>query len=89
VNGSRTSWSATQASPRPSVVEIGAGRGRLTEPLARKAGSVTAIEIDPELAEELRHTFHDEHHVRIVCGDVMRVPRRTIRGVPSGTSRSH
>jgi 23S rRNA (adenine-N6)-dimethyltransferase len=60
--------------PTEHVVEIGAGRGRLTEPLARKAGSVTAIEIDPELAEELRHTFHDEHHVRIVCGDVMRVP---------------
>ena len=36
------------------VVEIGAGTGRLTAPLAERAGHVIAIEVDPRLARLLR-----------------------------------
>jgi 23S rRNA (adenine-N6)-dimethyltransferase len=56
------------------VVEIGAGAGRLSEPLAAAAGRVTAVEIDPDLVLRLRRGFRDRPHVEIVCGDVLRVP---------------
>ena len=56
------------------VLEIGAGAGRLTRPLAHQAGRVTAIELDPELAIGLDRTFADVPTVFIVRGDVMAVP---------------
>ena len=40
--------------PHELIVEIGAGDGRLTEPLARRARRVIAIELDPALASALR-----------------------------------
>lgn len=36
------------------MLEIGPGEGALTVELARRAGRVTALEVDPELAERLR-----------------------------------
>jgi len=42
------------------VVEIGPGRGALTDSLARQAGHLHAIELDRDLAEKLRRRF--EHH---------------------------
>jgi 23S rRNA (adenine-N6)-dimethyltransferase len=56
------------------VVEIGAGRGRLTRPLARRAGSLTAIEVDPALVDGLRDSFRDQGHVRVVQGDFLQTP---------------
>lgn len=56
------------------VLEIGAGRGRLTQPLAERAGRVTAVEIDPVLAERLRRAFDRRQHVRIVVDDILRAP---------------
>lgn len=44
---------------RDLVVEIGAGEGALTGELARRAGSVVALEIDPVLAARLRERFPD------------------------------
>jgi 23S rRNA (adenine-N6)-dimethyltransferase len=61
-------------SPEDHVVEIGAGRGRLTRPLAETAGRVTAVEIDPILAERLRHEFAPLPHVEVVVGDILRTP---------------
>jgi len=45
--------------PRASdlVVEIGPGEGALTGELARRAGRVIALEVDPELAARLRPRF--------------------------------
>jgi len=40
--------------PRDHVVEIGPGEGALTAELARRAGRVTALEVDRELAARLR-----------------------------------
>lgn len=40
--------------PRDRVVEIGPGEGALTHELARRAGQVTALEVDRELAARLR-----------------------------------
>ena len=53
------------------MVEIGPGRGALTAKLLRLAPRVVAIEIDPQLAERLRRTFHGESRLEIVEADVL------------------
>ena len=51
------------------VVEIGAGTGRLTAPLAERAGHVIAIEVDPRLARQLRRRFQVDGRVTVVEAD--------------------
>src|SRR5262249_14119942 len=57
------------------VVEIGAGDGRLTAELARRAGRVVAIEVDPRWASRLRDRFE------VIEADVLTVelPREPFR----------
>jgi len=57
--------------PRPDehFLEIGPGKGALTLPLAARAASVTAIELDARLAEALRSRA--PANVRIVTGDAL------------------
>jgi 16S rRNA (adenine1518-N6/adenine1519-N6)-dimethyltransferase len=43
----------------PLVIEIGAGRGALTEALLERADKVIAIEVDPVLGHYLRQKFRD------------------------------
>jgi len=55
-----------------SVIEIGAGTGTLTAALATRARSVTALEIDLDLAEILRDRFSAaSDEVRIVAADAL------------------
>ena len=56
------------------VVEIGAGDGRLTAPLARRASHVVAIEIDPRFAGRLRERFDSDPRVTVVHADAHVVP---------------
>jgi 23S rRNA (adenine-N6)-dimethyltransferase len=56
------------------VLEIGPGRGIITEALARRAGRVMAIEKDPALAAQLRRRFEGDSFVSIVAGDFLRAP---------------
>jgi 23S rRNA (adenine-N6)-dimethyltransferase len=56
------------------VVEVGAGTGRLTAPLARAAGGVIAVELDPVLAAGLRRRFDRDPVVAVVEADALRVP---------------
>jgi 16S rRNA (adenine1518-N6/adenine1519-N6)-dimethyltransferase len=53
------------------VIEIGPGRGALTEKLLKRAGRVVAIEVDPYLVEHLRVRFGNEPRLEIVHGDVL------------------
>ncbi len=55
------------------VVEIGAGRGALTERLAARAGLVAAVELDPRLAAFLREKFAGEPRVRVVEADILKL----------------
>jgi len=55
----------------PLVVEIGPGRGALTEKLLEKADRVIAIEIDRELLELLREKFRDDPHLTLIHADVL------------------
>jgi 16S rRNA (adenine1518-N6/adenine1519-N6)-dimethyltransferase len=58
--------------PRPGevIVEIGPGEGVLTEKLVTLGNEVTAIEIDPDLAAQLRAKFGDI----IVSDDALTAP---------------
>jgi 23S rRNA (adenine-N6)-dimethyltransferase len=60
--------------PDTLVVEVGAGRGIITEALARRAGRVVAVEKDAALAERLARQFAEHPNVRIVSADFLDVP---------------
>ena len=59
--------------PRPTdtVVEIGPGRGSLTEILAERSGRVIGIEIDRALVDQLRKKFADKRNVEIIQADIL------------------
>ncbi|NOX21411.1 MAG: ribosomal RNA small subunit methyltransferase A [Nitrospirae bacterium] len=64
-----------EVSKRDLVVEIGPGKGRLTELLAEKAREVIAIEIDDRLCDELRVNLLPRYHnIRLHCQDVLKYP---------------
>lgn len=61
----------------PLLLEVGAGDGALTEPLARRSRELHAYEIDPRLVPALRARFARTPHVHVVAGDFLtaRPPR--------------
>lgn len=77
-------WIATAACPsrEPLVVEIGPGRGALTEKLLKRADRVVAIEIDPYLVEHLRHKFAGEHRLEVLQGDAVSIEFDPWRDAP-------
>jgi 16S rRNA (adenine1518-N6/adenine1519-N6)-dimethyltransferase len=60
------------------VVEIGPGKGALTELLAARAGRLIAIELDRMLATELRYQYSRNPRVEVLEGDVLRIDFRTV-----------
>lgn len=65
---------AADLSPHDRVIEVGAGLGTLTRLLADRAAHVTAIELDDNLVGILADQLADRPNVRIVHGDVLRIP---------------
>lgn len=59
--------------PEDIVVEIGPGRGALTEKLVDSGAAVIAIELDRDLIEPLRTTFGDRGNFRVVEQDALTV----------------
>ncbi len=53
------------------VVEIGPGRGALTEKLLKRAERVVGIELDAYLVDHLRQKFASETRLEIIHGDAM------------------
>jgi 16S rRNA (adenine1518-N6/adenine1519-N6)-dimethyltransferase len=53
------------------VVEIGPGRGALTEKLLKRADRVVAIELDAYLVDHLRQKFASEPRLEIIHADAM------------------
>lgn len=56
----------------PLVIEIGPGRGALTEFLLPRSERLIAIEIDPALSAHLRRRFSGDARLTLVEGDVLR-----------------
>jgi 16S rRNA (adenine1518-N6/adenine1519-N6)-dimethyltransferase len=63
-----------------TVVEIGPGRGALTEQLAERAGRVVAVELDGTLAGMLRAQYALDPRVTIVEGDILDVRPADVAG---------
>ncbi len=59
---------------RDLVVEIGAGTGRLTAPLADRAGHVVAVELDPVCVSHLRSALGGRRNVEVVHANALAVP---------------
>lgn len=71
------------------MLEIGAGRGRLTSELAQAAGRVLAVELDPRLAQELRVRLGRRPNVTVIQGDALALPLpaepfRVVANLPFG-----
>ena len=62
----------TSISSDDLVLEIGAGRGALTEPLAERCRRVVAYEIDPRLFRHLMGRFRDSPNVTLVQSDFLK-----------------
>ncbi|HEY6306852.1 MAG TPA: 16S rRNA (adenine(1518)-N(6)/adenine(1519)-N(6))-dimethyltransferase RsmA [Candidatus Angelobacter sp.] len=60
------------------VVEIGPGKGALTQLLAARAGRLIAIELDRMLATELRYRYSRDPRIEILEGDVLSIDFRTV-----------
>ena len=63
-----------------TVLEIGPGRGALTDILAGRAGKVIAVEIDRMLAAQLREKYASARNVEIVEGDFLESSPRDVAG---------
>lgn len=55
------------------VVEIGPGRGALTELLLARAGRVIAVELDRELARRLRKSYEGDPRLTVIEADILNV----------------
>jgi 16S rRNA (adenine1518-N6/adenine1519-N6)-dimethyltransferase len=62
------------------VVEIGPGRGALTEKLLHRASRVIAIELDPDLVEHLRRRF--DSRLEVIHQDVLAADLAQWPGAP-------
>jgi 16S rRNA (adenine1518-N6/adenine1519-N6)-dimethyltransferase len=65
---------AVGATSDDTVVEIGPGRGSLTEMLLERAGRVVAVEYDRALAARLRESHADQPRLKVVEADVLSTP---------------
>jgi len=72
LRGLKVILEALEPKPDDVVIEIGAGTGFLTLPLASKVAKVIAVEIDRRLVEVLRELCAGLSNVVIVEGDILK-----------------
>jgi 16S rRNA (adenine1518-N6/adenine1519-N6)-dimethyltransferase len=70
-----------------TVLEIGPGRGALTNLLARRARRVIAVEKDRVLAAQLRMHFSLAPNVEIIEGDILAIDLDSLFGPKPGSMR--
>jgi 16S rRNA (adenine1518-N6/adenine1519-N6)-dimethyltransferase len=83
--GAGGSGSSAAGISLPDVIEIGPGKGALTESLLARARKVVAIEIDGVLVHYLRQKFHDAIQagkLEVIEGDVLRVDMAPLFSTP-------
>jgi 16S rRNA (adenine1518-N6/adenine1519-N6)-dimethyltransferase len=69
---------AAAIAPDDEVLEVGAGLGVLTEPLAEKARRVVAVEKDRRLCEFLRPRLARSANVELICADMLKLDHEAL-----------
>ena len=70
-----------------TVLEIGPGRGALTEVLAGRCRRLIAVELDRVLAAQLRLKFGTRPNVEVIEGDILKIDLDTVFGPKPGSMR--
>ena len=68
------SWALEGVDLGTDALEIGPGRGHTTELLRRRVDRLTAVEIDPELADAVRSRFAAAGNVAVETADATELP---------------
>ncbi|MGD2153576.1 MAG: 16S rRNA (adenine(1518)-N(6)/adenine(1519)-N(6))-dimethyltransferase RsmA [Gemmatimonadales bacterium] len=71
---------AIEPRPEDRVLEIGPGKGALTQHLAHSVGRLTLIELDDELAAELQELYRSREDVDVIHGDALDLSISEIAG---------
>ena len=71
---------ALAPAPSDTVLEVGPGRGSLTDILVERSGRVVAVEIDRALAENLRQRYRDRSNIEIIEGDFLATDLSAVAG---------
>jgi 16S rRNA (adenine1518-N6/adenine1519-N6)-dimethyltransferase len=71
---------AAEIAPTDTVVEIGPGRGALTDLLIERAAKLVAIEYDRALAAKLQERYAARKNVEIVQADVLTIRLTDVAG---------
>ncbi len=56
-----------------TIIEIGAGRGALTEGLVESGANVIAVELERDMIAVLRQRFGDKENFRLIEGDALKI----------------
>jgi 16S rRNA (adenine1518-N6/adenine1519-N6)-dimethyltransferase len=75
--------SALNPQPDETIIEIGPGRGALTQHLVESGANVIAIELDTDLIPLLQKEFKDYDNFQIIEQDALKVDFSTIRNPQS------
>jgi 16S rRNA (adenine1518-N6/adenine1519-N6)-dimethyltransferase len=70
-----------------TVLEIGPGRGALTEILAARCRRLIAVELDRVMAAQLRLQFGTQPNVEVIEGDILKIELDTVFGPKPGSLR--
>ena len=70
-----------------TVVEIGPGKGALTDRLIRRAGKLIAVELDRVLAAQLRLRYNTARNIEIIEADILTSDFATMIGIRPGPLR--
>src|SRR5574340_809021 len=69
---------------RKPVLEIGAGRGVLTDLLAARAGRLIAVELDRVLAAQLRMKYATRANLELIEGAILKIGLEALLGQRPG-----
>lgn len=72
--------------PDDRILEVGPGKGALTEMLAPGCARLVAVELDTRLVPVLRQAFRDNPRVEIIHGDILEIDLRGLLA-PEGGER--
>ena len=70
--------------PGDTVIEIGPGRGTLTDALRARAARVIAVEVDRDLVADLEGRYAGDAKVSVVLGDVLQTTPGSLGGAAPG-----